>query len=362
MSRILFLVANLCSRGAERQMVTVACLLKQAGHDVSFLCYHTNNFFEYILKDNNIPVKWVHLPNYLNRMLKIRKYIRKGNYDVVISFLQADNFLNDFSALGNHKWKVITGERSSKESMLTSKRGKIFGWFQRRSDYIVCNSENARKMWMRHFPQYEDKLKVVYNNVKLPSVTSEYEIRKDNRTHIIVAGAYSNVKDPQSLIEALALLQEEQRQKLVVDWYGKIGMNEEADKVYEECKELITKNHLDNIIYLKDATADIANRMKEADVVALFSKWEGLPNSICEGMMLGKPVVMTRMSDYAVLVDDSNGYLCDIQSPNSIKEVLETIIKIDNESLMALGRNSKVKAEQLFSGQIILNEWTKLIN
>ena len=362
MSHILFLVADLCSRGAERQMVTVACLLKQAGHDVSFLCYHSNNFFEYILQRNNIPIKWVHLPNYLQRMLKIRKFIRKGKYDIVVSFLQADNFLNDFAALGKHNWKVITGERSSKESLLISRKGRIFGWFQRQSDYIVCNSENARKMWMRHYPQYKNKLKVIYNNVQLPIITSEYEIRKDNRIHIIVAGAYSYVKDPQSLIEALVLMTKEHRQMLSVDWYGKIGTNEESEKVYEECRTLITKNNLKNTIALKDATADIANRMNEADVVALFSKWEGLPNSICEGMMIGKPILMTRISDYAVLVDDSNGFLCNISSPISIKNALEVIIQTKDASLLSMGEKAKEKAKQLFSDKVILEAWSKLID
>ena len=361
MKHILFLTADLCSRGAEKQMVTVACLLKQAGYDVSFLCYHTNNFFEYLLKDYDIPVKWLHLPNYLQRMLKIRNYIRKGNYDVVISFLQTDNFLNDFAAIGRHNWKVITGERSSKEILLTSYKGRLFGLFQRRSDFIVCNSENARRMWIKHYPQYNGKLKVIYNNVKTTLITTDYIIRKDDKTHFLVAGAYSFVKDPQCLIEALTLLSEEDRQKISIDWFGKVGINEEANKIYEDCKSLISKNNLGSIIFLRDAISDIGNKMNEADVVALFSKWEGLPNSICEGMMLGKPIIMTRISDYSVLVDDSNGYLCDIHSPSSIKAALEAIIRTTNETLLSQGAHSKEKAKQLFSDEVIYKCWSKLI-
>lgn len=360
MKHILFLAADLCSRGAEHQMVTVACLLKKSGHDVSFLCYHTNNFFEHILTENNISVNWAHLPNRLQRMLTIRKTIRKGKYDVVISFLQTDNFLNDFSALGRHSWKVITGERSSKESLLSSRKGKIFGRFQKQSDYIVCNSENARKMWIKHYPQFKKKLRVIYNNVQLPPITSEYIIRKDGKTHVVVAGAYSYVKDPQSLIKAVTLMAEKHRQMLSIEWYGKIGTNVEADNVYEECKALITSNNLENTIELKDATTDIANRMNEADVVALFSKWEGLPNSICEGMAIGKPVLMTRISDYVQLIDETNGYLCDVQNPTSIKEALEKIINTSEVELVAKGAASKKKAKALFSDQKILSEWIKL--
>lgn len=361
MKRILFLAADLCSRGAERQMVTVAFLLKREGYDVSFICYHTNNFFEHILVENGIPVTWLKLPNPVRRLFSVRKYVRKGNFDAIISFLQADNFLNDFAAIGGHKWKVITGERSSKESLLTSQRGKVFGWFQKETDYIVCNSDNARKMWLRHFPKYENKLKVIYNNVQLPIISSSYKIRKERKTHIIVAGAYSFVKDPQSLIKALTMLDDSQKASLYVDWYGRIGANKEAEAVYAECKAMIRENNLENVITLKDATREIANRMYEADVVALFSKWEGLPNSICEGMKIGKPVLMTRISDYSQLIDERNGYLCDVQSPESIKEALLEIIHTPNEDMALKGFFSRKKAEDLFSDQRIVSEWIKLI-
>ena len=361
MKHILFIAADLCPRGSEHQMVTVACLLKHEGYDVSFVCYHTNNFFEHILIENDIPVIWLKLHNYAKRLFSVRRFVRKNSFDVVISFLQADNFLNDFAAFGGHKWKVITGERSSKESILTSSRGKIFGWFQKETDYIVCNSDNARKMWLKHYPIYAEKLKVIYNNVKLPIISSEYQFRRNGKTHIIIAGAYSNVKDPQGMIRAISMLDDSQQKALSVEWYGKIDANEEAVAVYSECEKLIQQNNLESVVSLNDATQDIANRMNEADVVALFSKWEGLPNSICEAMTIGKPVLMTRISDYARLIDETNGYLCDIQNPTSIKEALEKIINTSEIELIAKGAASKKKAEALFSDQKIVSEWIKLI-
>ena len=281
---------------------------------------------------------------------------------MVISFLPVDNFLNDVASLGKHNWKVITGERSSKESVFNTWRAKIFGLFQKQSDYIVCNSENARKMWIKYYPQYESKLNVIYNNVQLPAITSEYRIRKNGKTHIVIAAAYSYVKDPQDLIKALALMTDEQCNMLSVEWYGKIGANTESDCVYRECEDLIADNGLEHVITLKDVTLEIANKMTEADVVALFSKLEGLPNSICEGMTLKKPVLMTRISDYAQLIDETNGYLCDVQSPQSIKDALIRILNTSNETLIQKGEVSKMKANILFSEQRIVAQWIKIID
>ena len=359
--KILFLIAELCSRGAEHQMVTLARLLKADGHDVSFLCYYTNNFFEHILIDQGIPVQWLPSMGCIKRMIKIRNIIRNSNYNAVVSFLITDNFLNNFAAIGGHSWKVVTGERSSKESLLTSRKGRIFAWFQRYADNIVCNSENARKMWIKHYPQYESKLLVIYNTVQIPKLENTHELRKDGKTHIIIAGAYAYVKDPYSLIHAVSLLSKEQQNKIIVDWYGKIGTNREADRIYKVCQKLIEVYGLEETFILHDATIQIADRMNEADVVALISRWEGLPNSICEGMAIGKPVIMTRISDYTVLIDERNGWICTSGFPDSIARVLIEIINTSDENLIARGEASKEKARHLFLDKKILKDWLNLL-
>src|SRR5690606_7799081 len=102
-------------------------------------------------------------------------------------------------------------------------------------------------------------------------------------------------------------------------------------------------------------------KMNSADIVALFSKVEGLPNVICEGMMIGKPIIMSRVSDYALLVDNSNGFLCDWNNPHSIKDVLLKASNLSKDKIIELGNKSKEKAELLFSPNSILDKWLEII-
>lgn len=359
MKRVLFLVADLCSRGAEHQMVTVATLMKRDGIDVSFFCYHTNNFFEQQLKENGIPVTWKRLPNALQRLVYVRRFIMKGRFDAVISFLQADNMLNCFAALGGKKWTVITGERSSKESLLTSFRGRIISAFMKRADYIVCNSENAKKMWQKHYPSYADKVKVIYNHVILPYIEDNYVIRNGGKIRIIVPAAYSTVKNTVRLVEALSLLTESERNAFQIDWYGNKNANEEAIRIQGECEQLVKHHKLEECILFHDAVRDIAQRMRSSDVVALFSLWEGLPNSICEAMALGKPVIMTRISDYSTLVD-GNGVTCDPLDEQSICDALREVVKWNEKDLKKKAMRSLELANVLFSGEKILAMWKTL--
>jgi glycosyltransferase involved in cell wall biosynthesis len=361
MYKILFLTPNLSSGGAERQMVNLARLLKKRGLHVEVLCYSKGDFYSSLLKEDDILIHWKIFKNYFLRLIGVRRFIRRGKYDCVISFLEVANFLNNFSAIGGKTWKVITGERSSKTSTFYSKRGKVFGWFQRYSDIIVCNSHNAKEMWEKYSPQYKDKLSVIHNPVILPEIISKYTPKQDGKLHIVVAASYQYLKNPIGLIKALVLMTEKEKDRIEINWYGKTDVSLYGDKPYQESIEMIQQNKLENVIRLFDRTKDIHNKMNEADIVALFSELEGFPNAICEGMMIGKPIIMTRVSDYNILVDESNGYLCDWDSPESIKHALVTASELNIKELLNKGENSKIKAENLFVNKTIINKWIELI-
>lgn len=359
--KILFLIDSLGSGGAQRQIVTLAKMLKDKAYDVSVLCYAQEDFFANHLDKANIPIHWELESNSLKRIFRIRRFIRNGDYDIVISFLDVPNFLNCFAAIGGKKWKVITSERSAKREIFHSRQGKIFAWFQRYADTIVCNSNNAREMWLEFYPQYKDKLDVIYNPVLLPEITTEYIPKKNGKLHIVVAASYQYLKNPIGLIKALALLDKNQREQIKVDWYGRIEVTNGNTRAYDEARLLLEENNLQHVIELHEPTTDILNRMNEADVVALFSELEGLPNAICEGMMIGKPIIMSKVSDYADLVDDTNGVLCDWDNSESIMDAILCMLKLTNEELLDKGKQSLAKAENLFSSKVIMNQWIKLI-
>ncbi len=361
MKRILFLAADLCSGGAERQMTVVACLLKKKGFDVSFYCYDKADFYAPILKEAGIPLLWDYEANYLKRIIKVRRFVKKGYFDAVISFLPTCNFLNDLIAVGKHQWKVITGERSARESTFTSRRGKLYVWFQRYSDFIVCNSENARKMWENHRPKYASRLKVIYNCVQLGAIQSDYVPKKEGKTHFLIAATYQYLKNPLGLIDALMLLTEEERKSVIVDWYGRKEMSHGDTKAYDDTMNAICKNGLEKVLVLHPETNEIADKMYQADVVMLLSKLEGLPNAICEAMAMGKPIIMTKVSDYGVLVDENNGLLCDWDKPETIKDAILSLNKLPEEDLLSLGKHSKEKADRLFTSEAITHHWEKLI-
>lgn len=362
--RVLFLSPNIGYKGggAERQIVNVACLLKNYGHKVEFLCYCEGSFYEDDLKKHNITVHWKILPNYIKRMFSIRKFIREQKYDVVISFQETPNFLNCFAAIGGKKWKVITGERSAKEEFFKTKKGKIFAWFRKFSDKIVCNSENAKRMWIKHYPRYKDKITVIYNSVNIKQgISNKYVPKKNGKVNIVVLASYQYLKNPIGLIKALISMNQTERNLFIINWYGRSEVISNDTECYQEAISLIEKYQLGDVIHLNEVTDKPYEIIKKSDFVALFSRIEGLPNAICEGMYLGKPIIMTKVSDYNILVDDTNGYLCDWNDIVSIKNAILDACNLKTTEIIEKGNNSQKKANTLFANTNIMKKWNDII-
>lgn len=361
--RVICFINNLCSGGGQRQLVNLAISLKKNGHDVKFLTYHKNDFYLHLLNDEGIIEDYLESGNYIDRILKVRKYLKSTSADIVISFLETPNFLACVAAIGKHSWKLITNELSAKPESFVGKRARLFKWFERFSDWTVCNSQNAMNMWIDSYPQYKSRISTIYNPINIP----EYIVDKASTfeggeiKRVVVAASYQYLKNPIGLIEALRLLDEKERMLLHIDWYGRQEINPGNKEPYEKAVALVEKYHLHETITLHDETRSIYEEMAASDAVGLFSTVEGLPNAILEGMMIGKPVIMTRISDYEVLFSDNNGFLCDPMDYGSIAKALKDFICTPTEILTDMGQKSRKLAQSLFAPSIITRQWEALL-
>lgn len=359
MMKLLLLIDNLGSGGAQRQVATLAPLLQARGNEVIVVTYFEQNFFAERLK-GKVPIICIKRGNYISRTLAIRKYIRREKFDAVISFLDNPDFINCFAALSGKKWKVITSERSAMEEAFSTRLHKVIAWFKRSSDYIVCNSENARNLWIKFYPQYEPKLQVIYNAVTIEPSSMPYIPKEDGKIRFVVAASISYLKNPLNVIEAINRLGD-LKNRIHLDWYGNYRIDGRINGCYMKCQELINAYGLQNIVQFHEPTSEITEIMQKADCVGLFSRLEGLPNAICEAMTLSKPIIMSRVSDYNKLIDSHNGFLCEWNDVDSIAEAFKGMVEKTESELLLMGEASKQKSEQLFSPDSVCDNWLKLI-
>lgn len=357
--RIICFTDSLVSGGAQRQLVNIAMLLKERGHDVYFVVYRDMPFFENFLKSKDIYIHIVKNNNYIDRIFKIYRLFLHISPDIIISFLETPNFISCFSSIGKHHWKLITNELSAKTSSFKGIRSYIFKWFERYSDAIVCNSYNSKKMWENYYPQYNNKLHTIYNPIIVPDIQSG-KIQDHPKTKMVVPASYQYLKNPINVIKAISKLNTKEKEAFELHWYGRIEPSHGEVQAYNKSVKLIKDCNLSNTVFLHEETRDIYRIISESDVVGLFSTVEGLPNAICEGMMLGKPVIMSQVSDYNLFITKDNGIQCNPNSVESITEALRFFLSLKQEIRTKMGNASKELAKQLFDKDKIMNEWESL--
>lgn len=355
--KILCLIDSLGSGGAQRQMVELAKGFKEKGHQVGFITYHEINFFKPELVKNEIWVETIVEPNYLKRLLKMRKVIRRQEPDAVLSFLEAANFISTLSGFPFRKWRLIVGERSANPNILKSKKLRMYRWFHLFADYVVANSYANLEMVEKINPFIRSrKMKVIYNIVNTPIIES---VNTDtHKTNIVVAASYRSVKNTDGLIEAISLLSEEYKNKLNIEWYG----NPDDREYYNSSIKAIDKYDLSSVIKLNLATTEIYEKYAQSDFVALFSHYEGFPNTICEAMSLSKPVIVSKASDIPIFIKEGvNGFLCDSKDVSSIKDALMRAIDSTQEKKLIIGKNNSEVAEKMFDRHIVIEDYLILL-
>ena len=358
--KILCVIDSLGSGGAQRQLVNLAIAFKVKGHYVSFLVYHSQPFYYEVLSQHDIPVIEVLEPNYFNRLLKMRKVIRANNYDSVLSFLEAANFIATLSGFPFRKWRLVAGERSANPAILKSFKLKFFRFFHLFADAVVANSHENIKLIKKVNPLLSNKkLHVIYNLIdfeKWAPQPENYVFRKDGKFNLIAVASHQYLKNLNGLVEAVNLLSDNEKSQLAVNWYG----GERQDDSKAQALEGIEKYNLTAIFNFHTPTTDIASKVNEADALGLFSFYEGLPNVVCEAMVNAKPVTSSNVSDVGVLLEDD--FVFNPKNEVDLSLILKKLLSLTESDCNSVGSNNRMKALNLFEHNKIVDDYLRLLS
>jgi glycosyltransferase involved in cell wall biosynthesis len=106
--------------------------------------------------------------------------------------------------------------------------------------------------------------------------------------------------------------------------------------------------------------AAIVERYRQADLFVTATTWEGMPNTVLEGMACGLPVVATRAAGLDQLVREGvNGYLVDINDPAALADRLIALTDNPHER-RRMGKESRKIAEQEFAWDYIAEQYVDI--
>ncbi|HER08302.1 MAG TPA: glycosyltransferase [Bacteroides sp.] len=362
--KILCVIDSLGQGGAQRQLVELATGFKEKGHHVSFLTYHHIPFFNDVVEKAGILITCIEEKNYLRRLFRMRRFIRRGGYDAVLSFLERASFICEFAGLPRRRWRLVVGERNAGAEVKRKPVMRFFLLFHLFADYVVANSAaNIRIIRSLNPLLRADRCRVIYNIVDFDRWKPDLNgtPRNGSPLRILVAARVDHQKNLKGLTDALALMDPEELERIRIDWYGRMPEEEKLDPSTREALAAIRANGLGKVVRFYPPAPDIEKQVSQADAVGLFSLYEGFPNSIIEGMAMGKPAFCSAVSDVPELLSHEPELLFDPEDPRSIARALRHLVGMDPDRLALIGRENGRIARKWFHRENIINEYLELL-
>ena len=363
---IAFLIDELGSGGAQRQICMLALELSKRGYLVEITCYYPNIWYQDHLLRENVTVRVITWRNQIEKLIKVRRTLRTLKADAVISFLKGPNLLNIIGALPERLWKTIIAERTT-DTLPLSYKNRIYFMLYRFSDAIVVNSSTQLEILRKTVPTLSGKLKLIRNCVDLDKFYPRTDRDVSGRPLIFgLLASYYPHKRPSDLIKAVEILAGRLGNRTPnFIWCGENidHATRSYTEEFQKCSRMIRDKQLEGFITLRGPTVLPEIFLDGTDCVCLFSDREGFPNVICEAFASGKPCVATRVGDIPFLIRDGvTGFTIESASPESIANVLMKMALIEDNKRLEMGRNARKFAEEHLSIKSTCDEYLELIH
>ncbi|CDD78219.1 glycosyltransferase group 1 family protein [Cryptobacterium sp. CAG:338] len=349
--KILFQLMSLGVGGAQKIAAFVMNELVESGYQVSVLSYGR----EAENVNLNNQVKRFYLDDYrpfgsferISRVLAFRRAFRDIDHDCLVIF-GPDPYAGIALGLSKSSDKVIQCERGDL-STRSAWRKVVMKRMMHSATAGVFQMDEARSSYGRFLPQ---------NTMIIPNpcyAKGSLLREKDNVDKSIVAiGRLVPEKGFDVLIKAFASVH-----SLFNDYkLDIVGDGEERLKL----EELANSCGVSDFVVFHGAVSDVSPFLANARLFVLSSRFEGLPNSLIEAMVMGVPVVATDCSPGGARFLTKNGTIGGPVVPVGIDTVLsEKIIwMLDNrEYAEKLGEAGKKIAIE-YAPEVIAEKWLTL--
>lgn len=213
-------------------------------------------------------------------------------------------------------------------------------------------------------PSFEEHIKKHLPNAKtvtignaIPQFNFSADLAVDKEVYkiVFVGRLTKNHKRPHLLIEAFAKLSPK-----YPDWIVELWGAADKKAYYLELEHLIKTNKLEQRVFLKGSTDKVPQVLKEADIFAFPSAYEGFGMALAEGMSIGLPAVGFKNCPAVneLIKDGKTGILCD-DGAEGLASALDKLMK-NNQLRVEMGAAAKVDMAE-YAPEKIWDKWEKLL-
>ncbi len=364
MKKILFIMNNLNCGGAEKALVSLLKTIDYSQYEVDLLLFrHEGIFLKQVPEEVNIlPEPFGYKYYDMSSIKAIKELLKQGRIGDAIRRIKAIFIYKsekDTYRCGQKVWPYVSkifGKLNKKYDVAIGylennpiyycvdnvdakkKIGFIHNDYDKLGlnpigdriyfnelDNIVTISEECAEVLKNRFPEYKDKVRVMYNIVS-PSIINEMAKEKidinNAEINLVTVGRLNYQKGYDMAIEACKKLVEKGYD---IKW-NILGEGEERANL----EGLIKKYNLQDRFILLGIKENPYPYVQNADIYVQTSRFEGKSIAIDEAKILNKPILVTNFTTVRDQISDGvNGIIVDM-NVDSIVDGLETLIKDSN--------------------------------
>ncbi|MFA8018892.1 glycosyltransferase [Bremerella cremea] len=360
--RILIVTTELSMGGAERCVANLACRLDPQRFEVQVVALAPppeppKDALVHQLADAEIPLTFLDCRSkwqLLSATGRLKQIIRRFQPDVVWSFLFHANIVS-YLATRNMRLVRLQSLRVVEQGHW---RRKLQSWAARGADCVLCVSEGVKAFAEQSLRLPAQKLVVIPNGIDLDVIIpTSYAEPIDRPFRILAVGRLHEQKGFDWLIFRLAeLLREKPEWELVI-----LGEHGEG-KVLAELLTQVESEELEDSVSLPGWQANLPEWFNQAEIFALSSRWEGMPNALIEAMAHGLPVMATDVEGVAELLPGKLARQVVTHDETEQAEQLLRKLMDDAELRRTLGQANRQQIETQFSLRQIVHLYESLLN
>ncbi|MDK2083858.1 glycosyltransferase [Aliarcobacter butzleri] len=368
---ILILCATMQKGGAER---VISLLLKELDNErnikVYFMMmeygieYDLPKYITPIILSNSKKSGVKKLLELSFIAMKLKKYIKENNINIVMSFLYRPNYINILAKIFGSSHKSIINIRSTtsrykNEGLLGKINLFLINNLFDKADLIISNSKGVDED-LKSIMNITTNTKVIYNPVDIKYINSKKDICEDvdfkffsNKKYIISVGRLIPLKRNFDLIEAFFELQKEDDNLEVLFLGDGILKND----LINECVKL----NIENKVHFLGNVKNPFYYLSRSNLFVLNSQIEGFPNVLVEAMTCGLPVISSdcKSGPREILETEKYGLLYPVGDVGTLIEKIKFYLyqDVDKEVIKV----KSLKRIEDFSVDKIMNQFKKVL-
>lgn len=348
--KICFIISTLSKGGAERVLSVLASFLAQ-NHEICILKFDKNEpFYEVSSKvkifstESGVGEKgfFGNIFKRFSKIFAVRKFLKNGDFDAVVSFLDYVNILVILANFGLGR-KLIISEHTN-HTFLKSPVLRVL----KRILYPFASGLAVLSQFDKNFYTFAKKIEIIQN--PFFGDISAKNFSKENL--IISAGRLQNFKGFDTFLRALTKIEPQ----ILKKWQIIIaGDGPERKNLEQQARNLGL-----NVKFL-GFIKDIEKIYEKAKIVAVTSRAEGFCNILMESIYFGVVRISTDCiaGPSELIKDRIDGFLCEVDNEKQIAEKIE-ILMTDENLRAEFVKNADLRREN-FSVETIAKKWINFI-